>query len=177
MRASNSSVSRIFLSNSIALRRVFMSWFATAARPVSISPASTSFVRSTSCALSLMSSRLGLLLAAFEAILERCSALAGSWAQQYPCGPLAGALQGSPFALVARHTAISGGPPPGLPAKPALFCRTPLHEESALWRLGARSSHSRRDGSPPGEGRYTGACSPSRAPLARRGLSPASSDS
>src|SRR5215218_5412369 len=82
MRASSSSASRIFLSNSIALRRVFMSWFATAARPVSSLPASTSCVRSTSCALSPTSSRLGLLLAAFEAILERCSALAGSCAQQ-----------------------------------------------------------------------------------------------
>ena len=60
------------------------------------------------------SSRLGLLLAALEAILRRFSRLAGSWAQQSPCGPLADSVQGSPFALVARQTAISGYPPPPL---------------------------------------------------------------
>src|SRR5215218_228031 len=82
MRASSSSVSRIFLSNSIALRRVFISWFATAARPVSSSPASTSCVRSCSCALSPASSRLGLLLPAFEAALRRLSAFTGLCHQQ-----------------------------------------------------------------------------------------------
>src|SRR5215213_11294686 len=90
-----------------------MSWLATAAGPVGSSPESTRSVRSSRSALMPASSRLGLLLAALDAILERRSALAGSWAQQYPCGPVAGALQGSPFALVARHTAISGYPPPG----------------------------------------------------------------
>src|SRR5918995_56524 len=110
-RCASSCVSLFLRSCSIALRRVFISWLATAAGLVSSSPASTSRVRSSSCALTLTSSRLGLLLAALEAILERCSALAGSWAQQYPCGPVAGALQGSPDAFVARHTAISGYPP------------------------------------------------------------------
>src|SRR5215211_1558990 len=147
-----------------------MSWLATLVRPVSRSPASTSFVRSCSCALSPASSRLGfLLLAAFEAILRRFLRLVGSWAQQNPCGPLADSVQGSPFALVARHTAISGGPPPCLLAKPALCGRTPQHEESALWRPGARSSRTRRDGSPPGGGRCRLSRSPSRVPLARRG--------
>jgi hypothetical protein len=55
---------------------------------------------------------LGLVLAAFEAILRRLSLLAGSCAQQNPCGLLAASVQGSPFALVARHTPISGYPPP-----------------------------------------------------------------
>src|SRR5215213_2428846 len=110
-RVASSSVSLILRSASIALRRVFMSWLATAACPVASSSESTRSVRSSRSTLMEGSSRLGLLLAALEAILERCSALAGSWAQQYPCGPVAGALQGSPDAFVARHTAISGYPP------------------------------------------------------------------
>src|SRR5215212_6501103 len=102
-----------------------MSWFATAALPVSTSPASTLSVRSPRSALMDESSRLGLLLAALEAILRRLSRLAGSWAQQNPCGPVAASVQGSPFALVARHEAISGYPPPGSPSGPPVG-RTPL---------------------------------------------------
>src|SRR5215212_11775902 len=91
-----------------------MSWFATAALPVSSSPESTLSVRSSRSALMDESSRLGLLLAALEAILRRLSRLAGSCAQQSPCGPLAASVQGSPFALVARQTAISRHLPPAL---------------------------------------------------------------
>src|SRR5215204_3918262 len=49
--------------------------------------------------------------AAREAILLRCSRLAGSCAQQSPCGPLAGSVQSSPFALVSRHLLIYGFTP------------------------------------------------------------------
>src|SRR5215203_3479658 len=90
------------------------------------------------------SSRLGLLLAALEAILERRSALAGSWAQQYPCGPVAGALQGSPDAFEARHTAISGHPPPGsrLPGSPSNPC--PFRRSASLRPGDGRTSGRRR---------------------------------
>src|SRR5215208_42647 len=80
--ASRSSVSLFLRSCSMALSRVFMSWLATAARPVSSSPASTSLTRSCSCVLIEGSSRLGLLLPAFEAALRRLSAFAGSCHQQ-----------------------------------------------------------------------------------------------
>jgi hypothetical protein len=33
--------------------------------------------------------------------------LAGSWAQQYPCCPVASSLQRSPFAFTAAHLPIS----------------------------------------------------------------------
>src|SRR5215212_1907491 len=121
------------------------------------------------------SSLLGLLLAALEAILERCSALAGSWAQQYPCGPVAGALQGSPDAFVARHTAISGYPPPGPPAKYVLYDHIPLSSSSET-QQGGRNSRTRRGGSLRACGRCSVSRTPSRVRAPRRGPSGASGD-
>ena len=96
------------------------------------------------------SSRLGLLLAALEAILLRFSRLAGSWAQQSPCGPLAARVQGSPFALVARHEAISGYPPPGPPTEqppararppaPGIRAPAPIPPHSVYARPGLAST-------------------------------------
>jgi hypothetical protein len=43
-----------------------------------------------------------------EAILRRFSAFLGSWDQQRASGPLAGSVQRSPFAVVARHWLICG---------------------------------------------------------------------
>jgi hypothetical protein len=45
-----------------------------------------------------------------EAILRRFSAFLGSWDQQRASGPLAGSVQRSPFAVVARHWLICGLP-------------------------------------------------------------------
>src|SRR5829696_8062064 len=77
-RSSSSSSSLILRSCSIALRRVFVSWLATAALPVSTSPASTLSVRSSRSALTEESSRLGLLLAALEALRFLSAARSGS---------------------------------------------------------------------------------------------------
>src|SRR5829696_1781467 len=118
-------------------------------------------------------SRLGLLLAALEAILERRSALAGSWAQQYPCGPVAGALQGSPDAFVARHTPISGYPPPG--PHPLRACATSPRGGLSGPRERPRDARPGPGGTrtkPPSSPRACERCvplrSPSKSPLARR---------
>src|SRR5215204_5075391 len=77
----------------------------------SSSPALTSATALEISALMARTSALGLARAALDAALRRFSAFSGAWAQQSPCDPLAGKVQGSPFALVARHTSICGPTP------------------------------------------------------------------
>src|SRR5215208_1172596 len=54
-----------------------------------------------------------------DAVLRRASSFSGAWDQQSPCWPLAGSLQRSPLALVARHW---------------LICCLPFY-----WKVGGRS--------------------------------------
>src|SRR5215203_6229484 len=81
-------------------------WIITAASLRSRSPALTSEITVLISSLRVRTSALGLARAALDAALRRFSAFSGAWAQQSPCDPLAGKVQGSPFALVARHRFI-----------------------------------------------------------------------
>src|SRR5215212_1491382 len=90
IRTSTSSSSLTLRSCSMARRRVFMSWFTTAARPVRRSPESTRSVRSSRSDLMEGSSRLALPLPPREAPLRLLSAFLASWAQRRPCCSLAG---------------------------------------------------------------------------------------
>src|SRR5829696_2505583 len=63
----------------------------------------TNRIRSRISALTSRTSLSAFAVAALEALLWRSAAFSGAWDQQSPCGPLAGNLQRSPFALVALH--------------------------------------------------------------------------
>src|SRR5215210_1198449 len=90
-----------------------MSWLTTAARPVSRSPASTSCVRSCSCALRPESSREGLLRPARLAARRLSSERLGSCNQQSPFGPSADRSQRRPSRMIPPHLLFNGHPPPG----------------------------------------------------------------
>src|ERR687894_1817472 len=90
---------------------VFKIWLTTAAAPLSTLPSRTSAARSLSCFFRAGSSPPPLPRPPLLAILRRFSALAGSCAQQHPLGPVAGAVQGEPSRLFARHTAPNCLPP------------------------------------------------------------------
>src|SRR5829696_2800620 len=83
----------------------------TAASVRSRSPALTSAITDLISSLRSTTSLFPLERAALDAALLRRSACSGEWAQQSPCDPLAGNVQGSPFALVARHTLTCEAPP------------------------------------------------------------------
>src|SRR5215208_3085557 len=83
----------------------------TAASVRSRSPALTSAITDLISSLRSTTSLFPLERAALDAALLRRSACSGEWAQQSPCDPLAGSVQGSPFALVARHRFICEAPP------------------------------------------------------------------
>src|SRR5215216_1741435 len=67
---------------------------------------------SFSICLACRSSEDGLVLPAFDVAFLRCSALAGSCAQQNSLSPLAGSVQGVPSLLVARHCMLTPTPYP-----------------------------------------------------------------
>src|SRR5215208_4784962 len=113
MRASSSSISRIFLSNSSTPLRALKPWMATAARPRSWEPSSTA---STTSEMRRLRSRTSLLpppLPPLDAAHRRLSALAGSCHQQYCCGGSTLAVHLEPSLLIPEQTAIKYGPPPG----------------------------------------------------------------
>src|SRR5215204_4847542 len=74
-------------------------------------PLLTSAITVLISSLRVATSRLPFDLAALDAALPRFSAFSGAWAQQSPCEPVAGSVQGSPFALVARQMPICGPTP------------------------------------------------------------------
>src|SRR5215211_5730499 len=82
----------------------------TAASVRSRSPALTSAITDLISSLRSTTPLFPLERAALDAALLRRSACSGEWAQQSPCDPLAGNVQGSPFALVARHTLTCEAP-------------------------------------------------------------------
>src|SRR5215203_2876769 len=111
MRTSTSSSSLTLRSCSIARRRVFMSWLATAARPVSSSPESTRSVRSSSSVFTWGSSLLALPLPPFDAARRRFSAFLGSCQKQYSCGGSTVAVHLPPSRFIPAHVAIKYVPP------------------------------------------------------------------
>src|SRR5829696_2756260 len=103
--------------------RALYPWIITAASLRSSSPDRTSAMRVFISSLRLATSLLDRPLPPREAALRRLSALAGSWAQQSPCGPVAVPLQRSPFGLIKLHWRPNGATPffeaiPALPAGP-----------------------------------------------------------
>src|SRR5215203_6735467 len=110
-RTSTSSNSVCLRCASSARRRVFMSWFATDAGPVSSSPESTLSVRSSSSALILGNSLEALPLPPFDAARRRLSALSGSCQKQYSCGGSTVAVHLPPSRFIPAHVAIKYAPP------------------------------------------------------------------
>src|SRR5215204_4919866 len=111
MRTSTSSSSLTLRSCSIARRRVFMSWLATAARPVSSSPESTRSVRSSSSVFTWGSSLLALPLPPFDAARRRFSAFLGSCQKQYSCGGSTVTVHLPPSRFIPAHVAVKYAPP------------------------------------------------------------------
>src|SRR5215210_4785884 len=100
-------------------------------------PSSTPSMMDLTSVLSSATSRVDLPLPPRDAVLRRCSALAGSCAQQKePCCPVAAPLHRSPLALIAWHCGVNSLPPASGPGEAS---RAKFPREASLATVQART--------------------------------------